>query len=91
MKVTLQSWVARRYGWKLGVEAGESPAWGSGRFAWNHEAPVSSRMRRGPRPPAFDRGGPIVSPSLSPSRPMLPARTVRTPRPQQNWPRASRY
>ena len=66
-------------------------AWGSGRPAWNHEALISSWRGRGPRPPAFHRGGSGLSPSLYPSRPMLLARTARTPRPQQNLHRAPRH
>jgi hypothetical protein len=86
--VTVQSRVASRYGLRSGVKAKWFPGWGSGRSAWNHEALISSWRGRGPRPPASHRGGSGLSPSLYPSRPMLP---VRTPRPKQNLHRAPRH
>ena len=85
--VTLQSRVASLYEWRTGVKAKRCP----GRpVRWNHKALGSSRRGRGRRPPAPHFGEAVFSSSLGSSRPMLPARTARTPRPQQNWFRATR-
>ena len=54
---------------------GSVPPWRD----WNHEALVSSGTGRGPRPPASFGGSSVRSPGLWASRPMLPARTARTP------------
>ena len=48
---------------------------------WNHKGLVSSWRGRGPRLPASAIGVSGLSPNLCSSRPMLPARTARTPRP----------
>ena len=80
--------------WTKVRRKGKGPPWPEGsvppRRDWNHEALVSSWMGRGPRPPASPCGGSVLSQSLCPSRPMLPARTARTPRPQQDLLRATR-
>jgi hypothetical protein len=74
--------------WTKVRRKGKGPPWPGGpvppRRDWNHEALVSSWTGRGPRPPASFGGSAVRSPGLWASRPMLPARTARTPRPQQS-------
>ena len=84
------------HGWPVTMNGGPAQrprgalAWGPGRSAGNHKALGSSGRGRGPRPPAPHFGEAVSSSSLGSFRPMLPARTARTPRPQQNWFRATR-
>ena len=74
--------------WTKVRRKGKGPPWPGGSLPpwrdWNHEALVSSGTGRGPRPPASFGGSSVRSPGLWASRPMLPARTARTPRPQQS-------
>jgi len=81
---------AHCYEWRSGLKAKRCPGLEARPVRWNPKALGSSWRGRGPRPPAPHFGEAVFSSSLGSSRPMLPARTARTPRPQQNLFRTTR-
>ena len=82
--VTIQSRVATGSDEGLAEMQSVAMAWRSARSAWNHEALISPWLGWGLKLPASSGGDPVGSPNPSESQPVLPARIVRTPRPQQN-------
>jgi len=68
-----------------GTSGREGPGPGGPDGPLGTKALISPWRGRGPRPPASSGGGSALSPSLCSPRPMLPARTARTPRLQQNY------